>query len=175
MTVWLLALYYGRLTIWFFLRCFFNESGPDIFKMNCWHCSCVSLTLLLWQHWYGHLPSSWVIGSRYKRLPSRRERVCPLSLGVFIPFSIVGFVGCRTWSEIGLGIMEISRSRRRIWRGQELSHGQYFQNKNPQALRRVKVMLSRQLERGTTAARIGVEVRYLIKTWVRSSLLKARN
>ena len=48
-----------------------------------------------------------VRGSRYRRLPSGRTRVCPLSLGVLTSFSNTGFWGRRISSEVEDDIMAI--------------------------------------------------------------------
>ncbi len=47
------------------------------------------------------MPSVFVRGSRYRRLPSWWIRVCPFSLGVFVSLAKIGFVGCRTWDVLG--------------------------------------------------------------------------
>ena len=63
---------------------------------------------------FGYSPSWFVIGSRYRRLPSGQIRVWPLSLGVFTSLIKVGFVGCTSCIEVDLDMMRSDMSGRGV-------------------------------------------------------------
>ena len=62
------------------------------------------------------MPSVFVKGSRYRRLPSCRIRVCPFSFGVLRSLDRLGFVGCKTWDVLGLDMAKayVSLQQRQV-------------------------------------------------------------